>query len=1583
MDRNVDISFRRGIKKANGQYSLDDPYSVLDNSPGTPKYWQKRKREMIARLDNLGAFQQFFTLTCADMRWNENFTVFLQDYQLTYEVINGLEECFVTDKNGDVLSLDEFIKRDENKSKYEFIRKNVLTATLHFNHRVEEFFAKIIMSKKSKMPVKYYNYRVEFQLRGAGHIHGCLWLDLEKLGLIKCDNDPEEREAMDEREIDEPCEDDPTKFSRIFDKLKNSELGAECVECQGSGCDECVEDVNEVNNLTWLVDRFITCTLKDPSTRHLAQQLQQHKHFPQSCRKHGTKCRFGAPWLPCLRTVLQVPPKVKFKDVTDKVIFDAKVQEAADMQKAVSSVLEDEEFMAKATSHRAEEIEAYLTHRNLEQKIANLLEERSKKDPILSVDPEVLADYQENVAESTEKHSDMLSNLLLERQHFHEMKKNEIPLKEIKRERLDLVISRAGIPGKNFEDRNEMYEYYLSVSLSRGYRVLIKRDIDEIMTNNYNPEWLKCWNANMDMQFCGDYFAVITYITDYYMKDDSGILPFIRDALKQNENQSLREKLNLVKNTFLTKRQVGESELYYKLFPHLHLVKSNIAVEFVFTGFQHNRSRFLKQITEHEAQMHDDVIQVEGKDDRYYVEKKGMLEMYLRRPQQLHGNLSFSQFVQRYVPGKLPENFDLDKELRKEVTAKMLESKDIIFSPFENEPLVHLPSCIPLVCDENTKSKGEAVAMRRRSPRCLRFKKFKQETEAHEHMFSQMMLFLPFTDEAMLEPTDHDRCQQVYLQNINKVERVRSLVMPHLKSVTEARIEYELECAEGKINDIGRELDPENELDGDACELDGVTEHADFQVKDPANLGDVSVEAARPALKDSFRKIIVEDENVLADKIKLLDVDQRYAFEIVLKYGRDFVKATKRNNPCPEAPLLIVHGGAGTGKSHLIHVMCQTLEKIFRKRGDDPSNPYILKLAFTGSAAKLIDGQTIHSVFKFAYNNKIMSAPDSERAKMRNSLPNLRLIIIDEISLVNASMLYQIHFRLSTEIFQNNLPFGGRSLVVLGDIMQLRPVTGNFVFSQPSNHKLRGAYLIDNLWERFKVVNLKTNHRQGENRDYADILERIRFGNVTESDKALFRSRVFARDDKKIPIKDGLMVSGTNLIVNSWNMARLNELPTRLVTSKALVRSDARGVFVPQLINGTIKGTALVYELYLKIGARVMLTQNLDVCDGLVNGSIGTVVGFEYSRGSGDSDERIRYVMVEFDDPKDGRNRRMSLSEDIKRKYPGRNVTHIEKLEVNFSQSSRDRDYASSGGVAVNFPLKLCFAATAHKVQGLTVKYPQSMILDMHCRLQCAMVYVMLSRVQSLSQLFILEGVPWEKVKPYQLAYAECERLTRVDITQYRVSTYPDIYQIVSLNVSSLKRHISDVMSNQLLCENEVICVQETWFGEDEEIGEDYIIPGRVGMFVSVGRGRGVAVFYHPKFTESRCVKKPSYQMAAVSYKDLTVINLYRSNEANTEELIHDFKTLIQNYGEQQTLVVCGDFNFCEREEKLHPFRRMLMSHNFISLLRPAQATHQEGRCLDQAYCKFGVPTNFICTAKVGTSSFSDHDAILITARHF
>ena len=92
---------------------------MLDNSPGTPRYWQKKKYELIARLENLGPFQFFFTLSCADKRWNENFTSFLQDHEISYIVEDGLEECKV-----DGMPLEDFL--EVHNGKHEFIRKKYI-----------------------------------------------------------------------------------------------------------------------------------------------------------------------------------------------------------------------------------------------------------------------------------------------------------------------------------------------------------------------------------------------------------------------------------------------------------------------------------------------------------------------------------------------------------------------------------------------------------------------------------------------------------------------------------------------------------------------------------------------------------------------------------------------------------------------------------------------------------------------------------------------------------------------------------------------------------------------------------------------------------------------------------------------------------------------------------------------------------------------------------------------------------------------------------------------------------------------------------------------------------------------------------------------------------------------------------------------------------------------------------------------------------------------------------------------------------------------------------------------------------------
>ena len=98
----------------------------------------------------------------------------------------------------------------------------------------------------------------------------------------------------------------------------------------------------------------------------------------------------------------------------------------------------------------------------------------------------------------------------------------------------------------------------------------------------------------MDIQITLDHFAIITYITDYMLKDDTGTVEFIKKAIKDTENQALRERLKAVKNTFLTHRHIGEAEAYYKLFKSFKLSDSNCGTLFIHTGFRKKKKQILK-----------------------------------------------------------------------------------------------------------------------------------------------------------------------------------------------------------------------------------------------------------------------------------------------------------------------------------------------------------------------------------------------------------------------------------------------------------------------------------------------------------------------------------------------------------------------------------------------------------------------------------------------------------------------------------------------------------------------------------------------------------------------------------------------------------------------------------------------------------------------------------------------------------------------------------------------------------------------------------------------------------------------------
>ena len=139
---------------------------------------------MIAKLENIGPFHLFFTLSCGDSRYDENFSTFLVQNGYTLEYMYRLDcttETWIMSKDGRPIGKDlaTFLKEDVNDSLHEMIRTNVITATRNFHHRVESFKKEILMGMNNPMKIKYISYRVEFQGRGAAHIHGTLWLNIK------------------------------------------------------------------------------------------------------------------------------------------------------------------------------------------------------------------------------------------------------------------------------------------------------------------------------------------------------------------------------------------------------------------------------------------------------------------------------------------------------------------------------------------------------------------------------------------------------------------------------------------------------------------------------------------------------------------------------------------------------------------------------------------------------------------------------------------------------------------------------------------------------------------------------------------------------------------------------------------------------------------------------------------------------------------------------------------------------------------------------------------------------------------------------------------------------------------------------------------------------------------------------------------------------------------------------------------------------------------------------------------------------------------------------------------------------------
>lgn len=402
-------------------------------------------------------------------------------------------------------------------------------------------------------------------------------------------------------------------------------------------------------------------------------------------------------------------------------------------------------------------------------------------------------------------------------------------------------------------------------------------------------------------------------------------------------------------------------------------------------------------------------------------------------------------------------------------------------------------------------------------------------------------------------------------------------------------------------------------------------------------------------------------------------------------------------------------GEAGTGKS--------TILRKFREQ----CKRECVFLAPTGIAAINVGGATIHSFFMLKPG---LLTPDTIEEigskKKRALIRKTRTIVIDEISMVRSDVFSAIDFRLRELASGNNQhkPFGGKQIILVGDFFQLPPVVKTETEENWLQNNLGGVYAFQTrLWEtaRFRCVFLKTVHRQQNDNLFLSILNHIRHGNLTTPDLWLpdlsdplnvieALNKLCFREEKLNP--EPVYLCTTNRESLTLNSVRKNQIDGENAQFRAIVSGKFQERDYP---------TASVLEL--KVGARIMLLNNKRTPEGqfeYVNGDIGVISAIKNAA--------IPTVCVTLDN-----GRRCEIQ-------PYQWTAYEYELEVD-KLSGKELIRQKEVGTFVQLPMKLAYAITIHKSQGLSLE-------RVHIKLGngCfahGQLYTALSRCRSLCNLRI------------------------------------------------------------------------------------------------------------------------------------------------------------------------------------------------------------------------------------------------------
>ncbi len=423
---------------------------------------------------------------------------------------------------------------------------------------------------------------------------------------------------------------------------------------------------------------------------------------------------------------------------------------------------------------------------------------------------------------------------------------------------------------------------------------------------------------------------------------------------------------------------------------------------------------------------------------------------------------------------------------------------------------------------------------------------------------------------------------------------------------------------------------------------------------------------------------------------------------------------------------IFLAGNAGTGKSHQLRLMMMALAQ---------AGAVVVALAPTGVAANNIGGQTIHSFFRFPLSaleeSDAYASANNPRNSNMQAATSIDVIVIDEVSMVRADVMDCIDRTLRIAR-RSRKPFGGVQMIIMGDVYQLPPVTREsdvttYLKDTFGSATFFCAPAFNGPWTLCELTHV---FRQAD-REFSGIMDRFREGEPTDADLARLSRLVALRD------REAVCLTTTRKLSNVVNEKELLDLQMPVSSYEAEIK-------------GAIQASDTPAErlLRLAVGARVMMLVN-DRKQGFVNGSLGRISRLDITTtiivGSDEYGEPIEKevpaIAIKLDHP-------TAPYEVVVSQFAW------ERMEYQWDAATKSLDRKVTGELK-QFPVRLAWAMTIHKAQGLTL--PRVHVDLGTGAFESGQAYVALSRATGFEGLTLQRQLDrWDvKVSPDAKWYRE------------------------------------------------------------------------------------------------------------------------------------------------------------------------------------------------------------------------------------